>query len=177
MKRIPLVLIGVLAFASIVTYISISARGLNPNRTEFSEHLVGEFVLGSPTQHGQWTDITPEVVPVGSGEGNLAESTITFTMEFNRRFKEDDGKSFIKGTWRLVLADESSISGSFIGSGTSPDEFWGELMTNESEQRTGSFVNVKIKGEFHCLLSPLPQYGNMWKYEAWWNGTIQQGEE
>jgi len=174
MKKISLVLIGVLAFATIVTY--IRAQENNPNRTAFSEHLTGTFTLGTSSQHGQWTDMTREMI-TGNGEGNLAESAITFTIQANRRFKIDDGKSFINGTWKFVSADESSISGIFMGNGISANEFSGKFMTNQSQKSTASFVSVKIQGDFSCVFSPLPPYGNLWKYEAWLDGVIQEVED
>jgi len=171
MRKIPLILASILVFSAFVTY--ISAKENNPNREEFSEFLSGTFTPTAQREYGPWTATKKEVV-IGNAEGDMPGSQITFTLVMNRRFKDEE-KSFIKGTWKFVSNDESEISGIFTGKGTSPNSFSGKFMTNRTKKSTGMYAGAKIRGDFSCQLSPLSSYGNLWKYEAWWNGTFQVG--
>lgn len=174
MKRIPLILHVILILLAFVTY--INAQGKNPNREEFSEFLSGTFTPSAQIEYGLWTATKNEVV-IGNAEGDMLGSQITFTLLMNRRFMDKEDKSFTDGTWKFVSNDESEISGIFTGKGSSPYSFSGKFMTNETEKSTGIYAHAKIQGDFSCQLSPLSSYGNLWKYEAWWNGTFQVGED
>lgn len=171
-KKIPLILGAILVFSAFVTYISAQER--NPNREEFSEFLSGTFTPSALIEYGPWAAARREVV-IGNAEGDMPGSQITFTLVMNRRFV-DEVRSFINGSWKFVSNDESEISGIFIGKGVSPNSFSGKFMTNDTLNGTGTYFGAKIMGYFSCELSPLSSYGNLWKYEAWWNGTFLQPE-
>ena len=174
MKKIPLILAGILVFSAFVTY--ISAQEKNPNREEFSEFLSGTFTPAAQFDYGLWTATENEVV-IGNAVGDMPGSPLTFTLVMDRRFMEKEQKSFTDGTWKFVSNDESEISGIFTGKGTSLTSFSGKFMTNQTEKRTGIYADARIQGDFSCQLTLLSSYGNLWKYEAWWNGTFQTGED
>ena len=171
MKKMPLVLVSILTFTAIITF--INAKENNPNRTEFSEFLTGTFTPGSMQQYGIWTSTSDEVT-TGTADGDLVSSQLTFMLVANRRWMTEREKSFIDGTWKFVSASQGEISGIFNGKGTSPTVLYGKFIANEPDMNTGAFVNIKIQGEFSCSMTPLPPYGNLWRYEAWWNGTFQE---
>lgn len=173
MRKITLILVSILVFSALVTYISAQVK--NPNREEFSEFLSGTFTPAAQFDYGQWTSTKNEIV-IGSAAGDMPGSPLTFTLVMDRRWMDEE-KSFINGSWKFVSNDESEISGIFTGKGTSPDLFSGKFMTNETDKSTGIYADAKIQGFFSCQLSPLSSYGNLWKYEAWWNGTFQVGED
>jgi len=113
---------------------------------------------------------------MGTGQGNLMGSPIEFTIISGRRFKMDDQKSFINGTWMFVSSQGGELSGILIGRGTTLNEFSGMFNTNESQWSTGIFSKAKISGVFSCRFFQLPPYGASLGYEAWWNGTLREGE-
>jgi len=173
MKKVPLILIGILTFTAIVTF--IYAKENNPNRTEFSQFLTGTFMPSTTSEHGLWATMKKEII-TGSAEGDLPHgSRATFVIVSNRRFKIDEGKSFINGTWKFVSSNGDEISGIFIGQGTTPNEFFGKFMTNESQKNLDAYAHAKIQGEFKCWMASLPSYVNLWEFRAWWNGTYQEG--
>jgi hypothetical protein len=173
MKKMPFVLMSILIFTAIVTF--TSAKQDKPGRTEFSQFLIGTFAPATQSEYGLWVAWKAEFV-TGTSEGNLPHGSLaTFTIVSYRRFKTDDGKSFINGTWKFVSSDESTISGIFNGKGITQNAFYGNFVTNESEGNTKAYVKAKIQGEFECWIEPLLPYGNLWKYEAWWNGTYKEG--
>jgi len=171
MKKMPLILASILTFTAVITF--INAKENNPNRTEFREFLTGTFTPGSTEPYGIWALTSNEVI-TGTADGDLTSSQLTFMLVANRRFMTDGDKSFIDGTWKLVSASEGEISGIFNGKGPSPNGFYGKFIANEPDTNTGTFVNIKIQGEFGCWMTALPPYGTLWRYEAWWNGTFQE---
>lgn len=173
MKKLPFILMGILTFTILVAY--INAKESKPTRVEFTEFLRGSVAEGTTRHYGLWTAIKNEAIPDGNGQGDLVGSPITFTIASNRRFRIDEEKSFINGTWTFVSSDGSSISGIFNGKGTNSNEFSGKFETTQSQKSSGIYSKAKISGEFACrFIEPLT-YGEPWKYEAWWNGTLRGG--
>jgi len=172
MKGLPLVLMSVLTF-TIITY--INAQGNSPTRVQFEEFLEGSVAPGTIRNYGEWTAYNSEVI-TGSGDGDLVGSPIAFTIVSNRRFNAYAQISFIHGYWTFVSSDGSLISGHFEGNGTTITEFSGKFVATQSQKSTKTYSKAKISGEFTCRFIPLPPYGASWRYEAWWNGTLREGE-
>ena len=173
MKKLPFILMGILTFAILVAY--INAKESKPTRVEFTEFLRGFVAQGTTIHYGLWTAIKNEAISDGNGQGDLDESPITFTIVSNRRFRIDEEKSFINGTWTFISSDGSSISGIFNGKGTNSNEFSGRFETTQSQKSTGTYSKAKISGEFTCWFIEPETYGEPWRYEAWWNGTFREG--
>lgn len=172
MKKLPLILMGILTLAIIVTY--INAQENSPTRVQFEESLQGFFVQSPARYYGEWEARDDEII-IGSGSGDLSGLPITFTIVANRRFNAEEDISFIDGDWTFVLSD-SSISGHFKGNGTTLTEFSGRFVSTMSQQNSVTHPHDKISGEFRCWFTEPSGYGDPWRYDAWWNGTLREGE-
>lgn len=176
MKKISLMLIGVLTLTAVMAH--ISAQENSPDHVLFRDFLQGPVAQGRTRNYGEWTAIEDEVI-IGTLQGDLIGSSIAFTIVSNRRYNAFEEVSFIDGNWMFVSSSEESsvIGGNFKGSGPTLTEFEGKFMTTQSQKSNGTYTKAKISGDFSCWFRFITNgpYGGYWRYEAWWNGTFREG--
>jgi hypothetical protein len=168
MKKLPLILMGILCFATVMTYFNVNATKIP--KTSFKEELTGTVSQGSTMNYYGW--IQMRFVVTGTGTGDLPGSPIMFRLlvYLSRR---GDQRSFIYGMWTF-MSDSSKISGFFIGMGDANGDFSGWFMTYPARTGTGIYSHEMIMGCFECKFSHLQPYGAPLGYEASWSGAITQ---
>jgi len=171
MKKLAyLILASVLALTFIEAYSTVHADRVT--YTPFEERFKGAVSGGTTSETAGWIIITEQII-TGIGRGDLPGSPVIFTITAEIRFNKDLGKSFTSGNWTIVASDgQSSVSGRFLGTGTTLNEFSGTFKSF-NDTATGIYYGKMIYGEFQSEYFGPEEYAAPLKYRALWTGTVK----